>query len=512
LVLRRRRSFLSDRLREDEAVTGIGAWNIAPLLARSGPVDPHIDRQHLIGVEIKQWFLYMYALSKGACMPRIEELQPLLGEPREDMAAEYKTWLDLTINDHKAVLAKAAIALANHGGGFIIIGFDDHGHRLGSVVRPENVPEISQDAVNAAIHRFATPEFHCELYNVVHPTTQAVHPVIVIPGNLTEPVMSKRDCANIIAQNRCYIRKPGPRSEEPHGAEEWRLLLRRCVLAGREEMLEAIRSIVSGRIEAAPNIPNAGDDLRAFRVASHGRWSELVEVLPENAPARFPLGHYEMAFSLVGAQPAASLVELQRRLEQARRVRLTGWSVFLDMITPGWTPYPHEDFIEAWVGRPIERERAHNDPAHADFWRASREGRLYTIRGYTEDGYADRVQPGVSIDVTLPIWRVGEGILFAARLAETYEDVEAIAIECRFTGLNNRFLTSLNRERAMFDNRVSHTPEITVTAQATLDQVRDNLAEILHQLLTPLYERFDFFPLAADLVDSELDRLRGGRF
>ena len=158
LVLRRRRSFLSDRLREDEAVTGIGAWNIAPLLARSGPVDPHIDRQHLIGVEIKQWFLYMYALSKGACMPRIEELQPLLGEPREDMAAEYKTWLDLTINDHKAVLAKAAIALANHGGGFIIIGFDDHGHRLGSVVRPENVPEISQDAVNAAIHRFATPE------------------------------------------------------------------------------------------------------------------------------------------------------------------------------------------------------------------------------------------------------------------------------------------------------------------------------------------------------------------
>ena len=60
-------------------------------------------------------------------MPTIEELQPLLGEPREDLAAEYKTWLDLTINDHKAVLAKAAIALANHGGGFIIVGFDDGG-------------------------------------------------------------------------------------------------------------------------------------------------------------------------------------------------------------------------------------------------------------------------------------------------------------------------------------------------------------------------------------------------
>jgi hypothetical protein len=105
---------------------------------------------------------------------------------------------------------------------------------------------------------------------------------------------------------------------------------------------------------------------------------------------------------------APNLVELQRRLEHARRVRLTGWPVFLDLTTPGWTPYPHDDFVEAWVGRPIERGRRFTDPAHADFWRASREGKLYMIRGYTENGLADRLQPGTAIDVTLPIWRVGE--------------------------------------------------------------------------------------------------------
>ena len=147
-----------------------------------------------------------------------------------------------------------------------------------------------------------------------------------------------------------------------------------------------------------------------------------------------------------------------------------------------------------------------------DFWRASREGKLYTIRGYTEDGLADRVRPGASVDVTLPIWRVGEGILFAARLAETFEAVEAIVIECRFTGLDNRFLTSLSGNRAVFNDRVSRTPEVTMTAQVTLDQVRDNLTEVMHHLLTPLYERFNFFPLSVELVDGELGRLRGGRF
>lgn len=56
-------------------------------------------------------------------MPSIRELQPLISEPREELGVEYKDWLDLKTNEHKATLAKAAIALANHGGGFIVIGF-----------------------------------------------------------------------------------------------------------------------------------------------------------------------------------------------------------------------------------------------------------------------------------------------------------------------------------------------------------------------------------------------------
>ena len=89
------------------------------------------------------------------------------------------------------------------------------------------------------------------------------------------------------------------------------------------------------------------------------------------------------------------------------------------------------------------------EPDRCDFWRASPDGKLYTIRGYAEDGSPDQVTPGTAIDVTLPVWRIGEGILFASRLAETFEDVDAIAIECRFTGLMHRHLTSLGHSRVM---------------------------------------------------------------
>jgi hypothetical protein len=267
-------------------------------------------------------------------MASIQDLQPLVTEPREDLGAEYKDWLDLSTNEHKATLAKAAIALVNHGGGFIVLGLADHSNGLQSGPRPSNIPEITQDAVNAAVRRYAAPEFHCELYPVSHPGTGVVHPVIVVPGTMTEPVMSKRDCPGVIAQNRCYIRKPGPRSEEPQTGDEWRALLNRCVRAGRDDMLEAIRSIVSGRVEVHNLPPDALEQLRSFCEAGRGRWAELTTELLPQAPMRYPYGYYEMGFSLVGAKPARGLAELQERLNAARRIKLTGWTPFLDMSTP----------------------------------------------------------------------------------------------------------------------------------------------------------------------------------
>ena len=206
-------------------------------------------------------------------MPSIRELEPLISGPREELSVEYKDWLDLTVNEHRATLAKAAIALANHGGGFIIIGFAEHGSEWQSQIRPPNVPEITQDAVNAAIRRYATPEFHCGIDSVRHPNTNVEHPVITVPGDLTVPVMSKRDCENVIARNRCYIRKPGPRSEEPQTSEEWRDLLNRCLRAGGRTCLkpfaQSYRDVSNPKIQCRTHLASCKHTVT--RRASAGR-------------------------------------------------------------------------------------------------------------------------------------------------------------------------------------------------------------------------------------------------
>ena len=500
---------------------GCSSKLISEIVSGKAPLEPETARQFekVLGVDASIWLgiedAYKTHRSQEAerhfdYMASREDLRPLITEPREDLASEYKDWLDLTSNEHKATLAKAAIALANHGGGYIVLGFAEQGQTLESRPCPEEIPEITQDSVNAAVHLYAEPKFQCAMHVESHPDTHVPHPIVIIPST-TVPVMSRRDHQGVIGQNRCYVRKPGPKSEDPRTSEEWRTLLNRCVRANRDEMLEAFRLIMTGSAETPTSIPNALDDLQDYCTSAHGRWEELVSDEPALSPARFPHGYYEMAFSLVGARPANNLIELQDRLSVARRIKLSGWTPFLDMPVPGWNPRVHEDFVEAWLGGPAYDGRKSEESYLCDFWRASLDGKLYTIRGYLEDGRDNA--PSRVVYTTTPILCIGEGLLFASRFAETFGDVNQIAVYCRFTGLKDRYINwpPWDFVSSLPGVYTSSTDEVILKEQFTQQQVQDNLAEVLHPLLQRLYEKFNFFNLSFDLVAKKLQEMRSKR-
>ena len=448
-------------------------------------------------------------------MTTMEDLRPLVDEPMERLDAEYKDWLNLQENHDRATIVKAAIAMANHGGGYIIIGMlEDENKVPQSRPRPDGFPAITQDDVNSAVSRYAEPAFQCGMRIVPHHATGIEHPVVIVPGMMTVPVMS-RSSQSPLRQYACYIRKPGPKSEEPHTEAEWRALLNRCVRANQDEMLEAIRTIVAGRVEVQNPMSGALDELRDFSTASHSRWVELVDSesnLPANAPSRFPHGYWEIGLSLIGAIPADSLAELRARMAVAEQTRFNGWPLFLQLNNnEHLAPRASNGLIEAWVGRPVQR-KLFDDPQHSDFWRASLDGKLYSIRGYLEDGAASLFgTSGSALDVTLTIRRIGEALLFAGRLAESFDGVKQIAVRCNFTGLSGRLLVT---SRPSLDGppdslgRVCQTSNFVRETQATPQQVKDNLAEIVHPLLSPLFEQFDFYELKFATVQNVLEEMR----
>ncbi|MCS0505152.1 RNA-binding domain-containing protein [Ancylobacter mangrovi] len=444
-----------------------------------------------------------------------QEIEGYVAEPNETMTVEHKGWLDLTDDTGKAKLAKAAMALANSGGGAIVIGFREDnqaGRALLSEARPAEIQRYGADAVNAAIARYAKPPFHCDVHHATHPVTGNEHTVVIVPGDHRTPIMTIRDCDRVVSQNKVYVRKPGPKSEDARTPEEWSQVLDGCLRARRDDMLDAFRVIMAGSAGDAAQPGLADDPLITFIARAEDRWAALVANQPADAATRFPRGGYDIAIAIEGDLERPGLPELLRKIDVAHNVKLTGWPAFLVLNRQPLDPHPVEGAIETWLGFDAPEGRRFDDPGHQDFWWIAPEGLLYMKRGFQEDGL-DRHAPGTVFDYGLPIWRTGEALLFARRLGAELGNATRLRFMFRWHGLLNRRLVSIDGRRMLGGDRTCRgVSEVRVEGSATVQQIDDNLAEVLFPVLGRLYEMFDFFPLSQRGVAEEIMRLRERRF
>ena len=442
-------------------------------------------------------------------------LAGLLSDPREAPDVEIKGWLDLARNgDHQATLAKALLALANHGGGYVIIGLTgtDAGFTTDSG-QPATLDAYSQDDVNGIVRHYAEPAFHCSVDYVSHPISGVIHPIIGVPGSHRVPIRARRGGPNnqIVRQHVIYIRRPGPESAPPLTGREWDELFAKCLRGRRDELLDHIRDLLSGRPSSEGNQTEISR-LNRWMSECEDIWRNKVSGLPPDSPARCPHGFCTFAYHVDGGTIPLELADLLDVLRKAPR--LTGWPTWWVPTRQAIRPYPSDGAIECWIGGDTS-EHQHprlRDADHSDFWRITPDGRAFLLRGYEDDGYdaelAD-IQPGTCLDPTFPIWRIGEGLLHAAYLAGRLGG-NSISFAARYTGLRERRLVKWSDPmRAWVRARgVSRDDDVSLSTRVTVAALSANLAEVVHSLLSPFYEQFDFMRLPFGIVQRELNRLR----
>ena len=441
------------------------------------------------------------------------QLVGLLSDPRETLDVEIKSWLGLTCNgDHKAKLAKALLALANHGGGFVIIGLEgtDTGYTT-APGRPVNLDAYSQEVVSGIVYNYAEPAFHCEVHHVRHPTSNVIHPIIVVPGGHRVPIRAKRNGPNdrIVQQYAVYIRRPGPQSALPITGREWDELFAKCLRERRDELLDHIRDLLSGRPSLEGNQTETSR-LNRWMLDCRNIWQSIIDELPPGIPARCPHGFFTFAYNVDGGTPLVGFAELREVLREAPR--LTGWNTWWVPTRQAIAPYVNDGAIECWIGGDTsERHREYRDADHSDFWRVTPDGRTFLLRGYQEDGnYAAQggIQPGTCLDPTLPIWRIGEALLHATYFADRL-DGNSVSFAARYTGLRERRLAKwANPMEGNWASGISRDDDVLLTTSVAVDTLSANLVEVVHSLLSPLYERFNFTRLPLEIVQRELNRLR----
>jgi len=435
-------------------------------------------------------------------------LRNLVRQPREDLHIEVKGWLDLGDENHKADLAKALLALANHGGGYVLIGFSEQNGQLAvdEVNRPSDLNGYSQDLINGVVKSYADPPFHCTVHFVPPRDSEDTLPVIVVPGGHRVPIRCRRDSPSgrHTKQNAYYIRRPGPSSEQPGSAKEWEDLLRRCLLAGRDDLLNGIRLILQGAAPSSASIAGSGNGLDEWVRSSEERFREVLAVrLPKEEPSRFSKGFWTLAYEVKGYLKNPSLAELKEIIQKIEGHE-TGWPAWLVMYGHGLDPYPYNDCVECFLGQPGDR-----GGSHSDFWRVSRHGKAFLLRGYQEDD-DHRAEPGTVLDFILPVWRIGECLLHSERFAAALSDSETTTeVRASWKGLAGRIMVSWAEPLRSLGSWYKATQdEVTTELSFPSRSVSANLPELVKALVAPLYEVFNFLNPPDTMYAKELERMR----
>lgn len=432
--------------------------------------------------------------------------------PQETLDFEVKQWLDLSDPEHQGVVAKALIALENHGGGFLLFGYQDvDGTLVPDTNRPASLEPYLTDAMNAIVKKRAEPAFHVEVTLQKHPTSGEEYPLVRVAGASRVPVRSDSATAGgTLRQNIYYVRAPGPESRAPINAAEWDSLLRRVLRNQRDELLDLLRSISGpGSIIGITPQPTEADQLEAFHAGSLDRWRELNAGLPEGHAAKITKGFFVFSARGIGTRKSVGAQAILEANQSARRY--TGWPTFVVDHQEPTRPKLVNGAIEAWLAN-----APHPDVGHADFWRIAPDGNFFLLRGYQEDstdsmrGFA---QPGTVLEVTLPVWRLGEFLLRIVDLGDVmFEDGYEVLVLCEWHGLAGRRLSVQNARRFLAGTYRSSQDVVRTTGQFKRDSILDLLPETVRSLTLPLYEHFDFFKPPEKFYVEELGEMMNSRF
>lgn len=431
------------------------------------------------------------------------DLQDLVDAPCRTLEVEYKSWRNLDHAEDRAELARDIAALANHGGGFVVFGFDEH------TLRPDDTDPFrtncDQQRVNAIVQAYLDPPVACD---VSMPASAAgiVHPVIRVGSHGVTPVCVRRDGPliggeRLIERGAYYLRKPGPTSfREAIGVvrpesgkievpQDWAQLIRRCVRRDRDSLLGMLEAAIEGRASS----PDTTQRLAAWHRAARSAFLALV---PRSPVADILAGrHYALSYAFELIHP-----EMLEHAQLPERLRCTlfevqarfrsGWNMFdppyrrgvqARFITDPATGDEETDFLEAaWLRARIPNETA-------DFWRVSPRGLATIIRGFAEDTPRGGGGPGTTGPVLSPeilTQDVAELVCHASAFARLFSGVRCVVFRCEWWGLAGREMFDpdrrwVHRGPALNDHCVG-------TAQVPVARLVQAWPEVVAQLIAPV--------------------------
>jgi hypothetical protein len=453
-------------------------------------------------------------------------IQELVERPGESLSIELKRWIDPNTPEGIAKIVKTALALRNHGGGYIVIGFDNTTLEPDVENIPENVKEhFHIDKIQGLISRFASEAF--EVYVEFPERVGQIYPVIVIPPGVKTPVAAKSDLhegdRKIIRANTVYVRSLRANNTPSTTQATWKdwptivevcfdnreadigRFLRRHLGGLGPQIIRECALAISQRPEQELSIKEL---LRRYIQESEERYESVVKERNLTLPDH---GAWEVGLLFMGEIPQHSANRPFLNLLDSNNPDYTGWPVWLD--SRGFSDRESHPYVVNGVWESLIVSMVPGWSDQIDFMRLDPKGRFYLRRALKDDisGSPRAPEPLTVLDFGLPVLRTAEaiavGIAFGKAMRCDHEKTQ-LSFAFKWTKLRGRKLVSWAIPgRYISPGRSAYQDEVLTFVNVPLETPLSALGDYVKRVVEPLFEIFDGFSISGDVIEDLTQRL-----
>ena len=471
----------------------------------------------------------------------------------ESLASELKNWIDPETPEGKAKLVRAAIALRNHNGGSIHIGYDD------KTLKPDSskhegeatIKKYQPDVIQDLISRYVSDKFELKLNFVEDPSDDKKYPEFVIEGGVQNPVMTngkeiKDNQGKILLKpNTVYVRTLESNgkvsSSEPKQNKDWQDLFNRCFYnreysiasffkrnLTREEISKLNTEISKLNTEISkPNTEmskintelskakeeiiasgtkKAKEEIKEFFLNNEARYNSVLKerkiTLPESG--LWEVGAIIKGVALTKYKTNQDFLELLDRSNP----RYTGWPVWVNSsnFSDSKSRPSFIDIDNAWEALIVSSE--------LDFWRIYPDGKFFLLRvleddkeenlSYTKSSYT-------KLEFCLAILRTAEAISTVIEFAKAMgydQENTSILFGLKWTNLKGRELSAwANPRRYIIEKWSAEQKEFYHEFEIDLNTSNATISQNLYSTINKLFNLFGGFKISYEEVDKLFNKL-----
>lgn len=456
-----------------------------------------------------------------------DRIQNLIERPSESLSIELKGWFDPDTPEGISKIVRGALAMRNHGGGYILIGFHNDNGLPDIINAPPDVRSLFHiDKIQCLLGKYSSEPFEVIIHFPVHDGQE--FPVLEIPSGIKTPVAAKSNLLKggnkpLIKANQIYIRtllsNNTPSTSEATWKDYGRIVevcfdnreadigrfLRRHLGVISPKLIQDIAFSMTQSFKPDETIE---DKLSKFLQESEQRFvNELdkreLPTLPEH-------GTWEVGLMIIGDIPPYEPNINFLNLLESSNPNYTGWPVWLD--SRGFSDADARPYVfdGAWEALIIILNAGWNE---IDFMRLHPKGKFYLRRALEDDISINplRPKPMTCLDFGLPITRTAEAILvglgFAKSMGCELEKTQ-LAFAFKWSKLRGRILSSWAWPgRYISPNHIAYQDAVFAMSYVPLETPESAITPFVYDVIKQLFIIFNGFDPGSTLVEDFVKRL-----